>query len=60
MKPKHKSKTVNFAALIGVLGVIETNFHMLQDLLGQYYGLSFVVVAAAIYYLRTITTGPLK
>lgn len=53
------SKTVDATALIGVIGVIEVNFGMLQSLLGQWYGLSYIVMAAAFYYLRRKTTKPL-
>lgn len=58
MKPQIKSKTINFAAVVGALGVVEVNFHLLQDLLGQWYGVSYIVIAALVYYLRTITTEP--
>lgn len=60
MKPKWQSKSINTAAVIAILGVVEVNFHMLQDMLGQYYGLSFVVFAVIMAYLRMITTGPVK
>jgi hypothetical protein len=58
-KPKLKSKTVSFALALGALGVIETNFHLLRDLLGDWYGVSFIAVSLATYYLRTITREPL-
>lgn len=58
MKSQFKSKTINFAALVGALGVVEVNFHLLQDLLGQWYGVSYIAIAAIVYYLRTITTEP--
>lgn len=58
MKSQFKSKTINFAALVGALGVVEVNFHLLQDLLGPWYGASYIAIAAIVYYLRTITTEP--
>lgn len=54
------SRTVDAAALIGALGVVETKFQYLQGMLGEYYGVSYVVVAAVMYYLRTITTKPMQ
>jgi len=53
-----KSRTYDAVALVGTLGVIETNFHLLQNMLGDWYGLSYILVAAAFYYLRKVTTGP--
>jgi len=54
-----KSKTIDATAFIGVLGVIEVNFGMLQSLLGQWYGLSYIAMAALFYILRRKTTKPL-
>jgi len=55
---RFKSRTNITALVIGVLGVIEANIHMLQDLLGKWYGLTFVVVAVIMMILREITTEP--
>ena len=60
MKLKRHSKTVKVAAIIGALGAVEVNFHLLQDLLGKYYGLSFTAFAVLMYYLRTITSEPVE
>ncbi|MCK4870760.1 MAG: hypothetical protein KAS93_06595 [Gammaproteobacteria bacterium] len=54
-----KSKTVDATVIVGVLGVLETNFGMLKGLLGEWYGLSYVVLAVVFYILRKITTNPL-
>ena len=60
MKLKRHSKTIQSAVIIGTLGVVEVNFHLLQDLLGEWYGLSFTAFAALMYYLRTITSEPVE
>jgi len=54
-----KSKTVDATLLLGALGVVEMNFGMLQALLGQWYGLSYVAFAVVFYILRKVTTKPL-
>jgi len=54
------SKTVDMTVIVGLMGVIETNFGMLEGLLGKWYGLSYVAVAAVFYVLRMVTTKPLK
>lgn len=59
MKHYTQSKTVKFSALVAALGVLETQFHLLQDLLGEWYGLSYVLVAVATVYLRTLTSQPI-
>lgn len=59
-KPKSKSKTIRTAALIAVLGVIEVNFGLLRDMLGDWYGVSYITIAAVMAYLRTITKEPVK
>lgn len=53
-----KSRTFDTAALIAVLGVVETNFGLMQGMLGQWYGLSYIVIAGLVVYLRMVTTGP--
>ena len=60
MKAKWRSKTIRAAAIIGALGIVETNFGLLKDLLGEWYGLSYIVIAALMYYLRTVTSEPIK
>ena len=55
-----KSKTIDATAFVGVLGVIELNFGMLQSLLGEWYGLSYIVMAAVFYVLRRMTSKPLE
>lgn len=55
-----KSKTIIFNILLGVLGVLELNMGMFQTLLGDYYGVTFMVIAIIGVILRTITTQPLN
>ena len=60
MKPKNrlKSKTYWFAFTLTLLGPVEMNFHLMKDLLGDYYGVSFIVIAVAVAALREVTNGP--
>lgn len=55
-----KSRTVNVALIIAILGVIETNFMFLQPYLGDKYGLVFIPYAVIMVYLRSITTQPIS
>jgi hypothetical protein len=55
-----KSKTINFAAILAVLGVVEANFQVLQPFLGEHYGTLLVVIGAITAGLRVVTTQPLK
>lgn len=60
MKPKIKSKTINAAAAVAALGIAETNWHLLQNLMGDWYGASYILIGMVFAYLRTVTTEPLK
>lgn len=60
MKPKLKSKTIRTAIIIAVLGAIEVNFHLLQSVLGDYYGVSYIAIAVVMAYLRVVTREPVK
>jgi len=53
-----KSRTNLTAIAIGIVGVIETNAPMLQELLGKWYGLTFIGIAVLMVILREITTEP--
>ena len=59
-KPRLKSKTNWVALLIGIFGILQTNIPMLQDMLGKYYGVSYMVIAVVMFALREVTTGPVK
>lgn len=58
MKSKLKSKTINTAAIIAALGVAEINWHLLQGVLGEWYGVSYIVIGGLVAYLRIVTTEP--
>jgi len=53
------SKTMDFATLVTIFGVLEQNLPMLREYLDGYYGLVFVGVAIITAVLRKITTKPL-
>jgi len=55
-----KSRTVNVALVIAMLGVLETNFLFLQPYLGDKYGLVFIPYAILMVYLRSITTNSIS
>ena len=55
-----KSRTVNVALIIAMLGVLEVNFPLLQPLLGDNYSLIFIPYAMLMVYLRSITTQPIE
>ncbi len=54
------SKTVDMTVVIGAVGILETNFGMLEGILGQWYGLSYVAIAVVFYVLRRVTNKPLS
>lgn len=54
-----KSKTVWFSILVMALGIVEVNFPMLQDLLGDHYGLSFIAISIIMGILRMVTVKPI-
>ena len=58
MKSRIKSKTHWTAAAIAGLGMVETNFPMIRDYLGDYYGLSYIGIAVIMAVLREVTTEP--
>ena len=60
IKQYFKSKTINTALVIAVLGVVELNFQYLQGMLGEYYGAAWIVFSMIMVALRTVTTKPLQ
>lgn len=56
----NKSKTMMFNLLIGTVGIIEYNLHLFYDVLGEHYGIVFLLVAIVNMWLRTITTQSLE
>ena len=55
-----RSKTIIFSMLLAIVGTLELNIHLLQDMLGDYYGISYVGIAIAVAVLRAVTTKPLR
>jgi hypothetical protein len=56
-----KSKSINFALIMGALGVIESYTGEIKDKLGDTYGLAYAMVfSIGMIYLRSITTTSLK
>ena len=60
IKQYFKSKTINTALIIAVLGVVELNFQYLQGMLGEYYGAAWIVFSMIMMVLRAVTTKPLQ
>ena len=60
MKSQIRSKTNWAGVLVIALGVVETNAPMLRDLLGEWYGLTYIGIGVAMVILRQVTTGPVK
>jgi len=58
MLQRLKSKTNKANILLASFGILEANIQMLQPLLGDKYGLVFVVVAMVYGGLREVTTKP--
>jgi hypothetical protein len=56
-----KSKSINFALIMGALGVVESYTGEIKDKLGDTYGLAYAIVfSIGMIYLRSITTESLK
>lgn len=53
-----KSKTYMLQTLVLVLGVLELNFHLLQQYLGAWYGVSFIVISVLGAFVRELTKAP--
>jgi len=61
IKQWFKSKSINFALIMGGLGVIENYTGEIKDKLGDTYGLVYAIVfSIGMIYLRSITTESLK
>ncbi len=60
IKQKLKSDTHKWNLLMGIVGIVEINMGLLEGLLGDYYGVAFIVVAAVGYLLREKTTMPVS
>jgi hypothetical protein len=49
-----------FNILIGLLGIVELNMGLFQAVLGDYYGIIFMLVAMINVVLRIVTTTPMS
>ena len=55
-----RSKTMVFALLLVVLGVIYDNFSYVQNILDpRYYGVSYIAIGVVVAVLRFYTVKPL-
>ena len=56
-----KSKSINFALIMGALGVVESYTGEIKDKLGDAYGLAYAMVfSIGMVYLRLITSTSIK
>lgn len=55
--PILKSKTLWFSWLLMTMGIVELNMHLLQQMLGEWYGAVFIVVSVITATLRMVTTS---
>ena len=60
IKQYFKSKTINTALIIALLGVVELNFQYLQSILGEHYGITWIVFSMIMVALRAVTTKSLQ
>ena len=55
-----KSKTMWFAYLLAILGVVETQYKLIESYVPEEYrGLVFVIIASVVAALRIVTTQAL-
>lgn len=55
-----KSKTILFSAILAVMGVLELNLGLLENLLGDWYGVVFILISAITAFLRVMTVVPIS
>jgi hypothetical protein len=60
VKQKLKSDTHKWNLLQGVFAIIELKFGLLEGLLGDWWGLAFIVTSIIGYLLREKTTMPVE
>jgi hypothetical protein len=53
-----KSKTYALQFFVLALGVLELNFHLLQSYLGNWYGISFIIISVFGAFVRELTKAP--
>lgn len=54
-----KSRTINFNLILTMYGAVETQFNLMQSLLGKWYGMAFIVCGLVGMYLRSKTNQPI-
>ena len=60
MSKARKSKTMWFALVLVLLGVVYDNFSYVQNIIDpRYYGLSYIIIGLFVAVLRFITTTSL-
>jgi len=61
IKQWFKSKSINFALIMGALGVVESYTGEIKAQLGDTYGLAYAIIfSIGMIYLRSITSTSLK
>lgn len=60
IKKRLKSKTYRYNIILGIIGILEVNFHLLSEVLGKHYGYSFLVVMIVGFLLREVTIKPIE
>lgn len=65
MKNIYKSRTVILAIIMGILGVLETQFPAIQSFISSHFSVDFgtlyaVVFGSIMVVMRIITTQPIK
>ena len=61
IRKMRRSKTMVFALLLVVLGVIYDNFSYVQNILDpRYYGISYMAIGVVVAILRFYTVKPLE
>jgi uncharacterized membrane protein len=60
LRKMRRSKTMIFALILMVLGVIYDNFSYIQDIIDpRYYGVSYIAIGVVVAVLRFYTVKPL-
>lgn len=60
LKKISKSKTMILNMLIAMLGVLEYNLHLFYNVLGEYYGVVFLIIATLGVWVRMLTTTSIE
>ena len=61
LRKMRRSKTMIFALLLVVLGVVYDNFSYIQNIIDPaYYGITYIVIGVVVAVLRFYTVKPLE